>query len=154
MVYPTNLLRELKPLLNGSALGVLDPEGELQPVLKGDGIEFINLENMALEDFHGRLAIIGPFDSPAQMQPGLAQRIQKIAAAGTAVVWLQPPDPKAEITPSFYLAPGGKANIVVAKSDLVAHFSENPQSQLALVHFCKLALNPEPFLIPNLALQP
>lgn len=155
LVYPTNLLGELKSLFNGSILGVLDPYGVLTPVLKQDGIEFINLETTALEDFRGKLAIIGPFHSTTQMQAGLTQRLKKITAAGTAAVWLQPPPgPEAEITPSFYLLPGGKADMVIAQSDLVAHFAENPQSQLNLVRFCKLALDPAPFLIPNLAHQP
>lgn len=155
MVYPTNLLGELKLLLNGGDLGVLDPNNELMPVLKQNGVEFINLTEMALEDFHGKLALIGPFNSRAQMRDGLAQTIRNITGTGTAVVWLQPPPgPEAKLMPSFYQVPGKKVAVVVVQPDLITHFSKNPQSQLNLVRFCKLAMNPEPFLIPNLALQP
>jgi hypothetical protein len=155
MVYPTNLLGELKPLFAKDTLGVLDPNGELMPALKQNGVEFIDLEEKTLEDFRGKLAVIGPFHSRAQMRDGLAQSIRKIAAAGTAVVWLQPPPgPNAELMPSFYIVPGSKAAVVVAQPDLTAHFSDSPQSQLNLVRFCKLALDPKPFLIPNLAIQP
>ena len=154
MVYPTNLLGELKTLFKDADLGVLDPDGELKPVLKQNGVPFLSLEETVLEDFHGKLAVIGPFRSSVQMRDGLAQSIRKIAAAGVPVVWLQPPVFTGEIMPSFYVAAGNKAAVVVAQPDLTAHFSESPQSQLNLVRFCKLALNPEPFLIPNLAYQP
>jgi len=153
-VYPTNLLGELKSLLKIDEFGVLDPNNELKPVLQQDGVPYLNLEEKVLEDFRGRLAIIGPFHSPAQMREGLAKSLQKIAAAGVAVVWLQPPGSPEEIMPSFYVVPGTKAAVVIAQADLTAHFAESPQSQLNLVRFCRLALNPEPFLIPYLAYQP
>jgi len=155
LVYPTNLLGELKSLFKDAELGVLDPGGELKPVLKQNGVEFLNLEETALENFHGKLAVIGPFHSSLQMPEALAQTIQKLSASGVAVVRLQPPRGlKAELMPSFYLAPGNKAAVVVVQPDLIAHFSDSPQSQLNLVHFCKLALHPESFPIPNPAHQP
>jgi hypothetical protein len=155
MVYPTNLLGELKSLCRGDDLGLLDPNDELKPMFKQNGVEFLNLGETALEDFHGKLAVIGPFHSSSQMREGLAHSLRKIAAAGVAVVWLPPPpDPQAEITPSFYIVPVGKGAIVIVQPELVADFSKNPGSQLNLVHCCKLALNPEPFSISQLAQSP
>ena len=155
LVYPTNLLAELKTLVGEENLGVLDPNNELKPLFKQNHVEFSDLGETALEDYQGKLAIIGPFSTKAQMREGLAQTIQKIARKGVAVVWLQPPPgPKDQIKPSFYIVPEGKGSIVVVQADLVARLPENPKSQLNLVYFCKLALNPAPFFLPDLKTQP
>jgi len=155
LVYPTNLLAELKTLVGEENLGVLDPNDELKPLLKQNHVEFSDLGETALEDFQGKLAIIGPFSTKAQMREGLAQAVQKIARKGAAVVWLQPPPgPKDPIKPSFYIVPEGKGSIVVVQADLVARLPENPNSQLNLVYFCKLALNPAPLSLPDLKTQP
>ena len=47
-----------------------------------------------------------------------------------------------KIKPSFYVVSEGKGAVVVVQADLVRDFSENPKSQLNLIYFCKLALNP------------
>jgi len=155
LVYPTNLLSELKPLLGEENLGVLDLNNELKPVLKQNHVEFLDLGEAALKDFQGKLAIIGPFSTKAQMREGLAQTIQKIARKGVAVIWIQPPPgPTDQIKPSFYIVPEGKGLIMVVHADLVAKLPENPNSQLNLVCFSKLALNPEPFPLPDLTKQP
>jgi len=155
LVYPTNLLAELKPLLGEDTLGVLDPNNALKPLLKQNKVEFSDLGEAALEDFQGKLAIIGPFSTKAQMREGLAPTIQKIARKGVAVVWIQPPPgPKDPIKPSFYIVPAGKGSVVVVQADLVARRPENPKSQLNLVYFCKLALNPTPLSLPDLKIQP
>jgi hypothetical protein len=155
LVYPTNLLAELKILVGEENFGVLDPNNELKPLLKQNHVEFSDLGETALEDFQGKLAIIGPFSTNTQMREGLAQTIQKIARKGAAIVWLQPPPgPKDQIKPSFYIVPEGKGSVVVVQADLVARLPENPKSQLNLVYFCKLALNPMPFFLPDLKTQP
>jgi len=155
LVYPTNLLSELKPLLGEENLGVLDPNDELKPLLKRNHVEFSDLGEASLEDFQGKLAIIGPFSTKAQMREGLAQAIQKIARKGAAVLWIQPPSgSKDQIKPSFYIVPEGKGSVVVVQADLLAKLPENPKSQLNLVYFCKLALNPMPFSLPDLKTQP
>ena len=155
LVYPTNLLGELKLLLGEDNLGVLDPNDELKPLFKQNHVEFSDLGEAALEDFQGKLAIIGPFQTKAQMREGLAPAIQKIARKGVAVVWIQPPPgPKDQIKPSFYIVPEGKGPVVVVQADLVANLPENPKSQLNFVYFCKLALNPAPFFLPDFKTQP
>ena len=155
LVYPANLLKELKPLLGEDTPGVLDPNNELKPLLKSSRVKFLDLAETPLEGFQGKLAIIGPFQSKNQMREGLAQSIQRIARKGTAVVWIQPPpEPKDKIEPTFYVVPIGKGSVVVVQSDLVASLPEDPRSQLNLVYFSKLALNPEPFPLPGLKMQP
>jgi hypothetical protein len=154
-VYPTNLLGEIKSLPGNDILGVLDLNNELKPLLRQNGMPFVDLAETALEDFHGRLAIIGPFSAKAQMRDGLAQAIQKIARQGAAVVWIQPPpEPKDQLKPSFYIVPEGKGLVVVVQADLVANPADRPQAQLNLVCFCRLALNPVPFSLPDLKPQP
>jgi hypothetical protein len=155
LVYPTNLLAELKTLVGEENLGVLDPNDELKPLLKQNRVEFSDLGEAALEDFQGKLAIIWPFSTKAQMREGLAETVHKIARKGAAVVWLQPPPgPKDQIKPSFYIVPEGKGSVVVVQADMVARLTENPKSQLNLVYFCKLALNPAPLSLPDLKTQP
>jgi hypothetical protein len=149
--YPANLLGELKSLMGDAEPGVLDPNNELKPLLKQNHLEFVDLGEAVLDDFEGRLAIVGPFSSRAQMREGLAQAIQTIARKGTAVIWLQPPPgPRDELKPSFYTIPEGKGRVLVAQSELVEHPAENPKSQLNLIYFCKLALSPTIPTLPRL----
>lgn len=155
LVYPTNLFHELTSLLGENTFGVLDPNDELKPLLKQAGVQFLDLGELPLEDFAGKLAVIGPFRSKDQVRQGLAQAIHRIARKGVAVVWLQPPpSPKADIKPSFYFVPEGRVAVVVVRPALVAGLSENPKSQLNLIYFCKLALNPTPWQLPDLPNHP
>src|ERR1039458_8627212 len=48
LVYPTNLLSELKPLLGDANFGVLDPNNELKPLLKTAKVDFIDLGETVL----------------------------------------------------------------------------------------------------------
>lgn len=153
-VYPTNLLEELKPLAENRALGVLDPQNELKPLLKNAKVDFVDLGNSELEHFLGKLAIIGPFASKAQIPDGLARRIKLLAQKGAAVVWLLPPDSSETLKPSFYLVPEGLGVVVVAQSALVPDLPVNPESQLHLLNFCELALQPQFLTLPDLASQP
>lgn len=155
VVYPTNLLGELKQLSGDQSLGVLDPDSVLSPVLRQNGVPFLNLGDRVLEDFTGKLVIIAPFRSCVPIRDGLAQTVQRLARKGIAVVWVQPPAESGDdITPSFYLVSAGKAGVVVAQAELVADFADNPRAQLNLLHFCKLALRPEPLSLPGLSAQP
>jgi hypothetical protein len=155
LVYPTNLLAELKPLAGDEALGIFDPQNQLKPLLKNLKIDFANLENSDLENFPGSLAIIGPFQSKAQMRDGLANQIQALAKKGAAIVWLQPPRARAEkLPPSFYSVLENTNAVVVVQPDLVPDLPDNPQSQLNLIFFCKLALHPQPPALPDLSPPP
>jgi hypothetical protein len=154
LVYPTNLLAELKPMAGDEGLGVFDPQNQLKPLLKNLGLSFTDLENPGLEHFAGRLAIVGPFDSMAQMRPGLAEQMKTLAKRDVAVVWLLPPEKRDKPVPSFYSHLENTHAAVVVQADQVSRLSENPQAQLNLIYFCKLALKPAPFALPDFSLQP
>ncbi len=154
LVYPTNLLEELQPLAGGKAIGVFDPQNELKPLLRSLRIDFEDLGNLELENFSGRLAIIGPFQSNTQIDADLAKEIELLAKKGTAVVWIQPPGKNGRLKPSYYAVPEKQVAVMIVQPDLVSDLPGKPQSQLNLIYFCKLALNPQPPTLPDLASQP
>jgi hypothetical protein len=159
-VYPTNLLAELQPLAGEKAIGVFDPQNQLKPLLKNLQIEFEDLENIGVTNFSGKLAIIGSFQSKSKMPDDFSKQIELLAKKNTAIVWIQPNglaranSRPAKLLPSFYSVPEKQITVVVTQPDLVSDFSENPQSQLNLIYFCKLALNPQPPVLPDLSAQP
>ena len=148
-VYPTNLLRDLGTLAGKHPLAVLDPGARLKPLLAALGIGFLDLENPGLENFDGRLAIIGPFETRARMPEGIARRVKALAEKGAGVVWIQPPKTGTEPSPSFYPVPVGNGAVVVAQSGLTASLDADPRSQINLVALARLALDPQPFSLPN-----
>lgn len=157
LVYPTNLLTELKPLLGDdeTALGVLDPSAKLKPELKNAGIHFVDLEETRLEEFGGKLALIGPVSKSDQEWNGLSARVRKVSAKGIGVVWLQTlPRKRGQLWPSFFSIAHGTNAVVIVQPALTENLSENPQSQLNLVHFCKLALHPQTPAVPDLSATP
>jgi hypothetical protein len=152
LVYPPDLLKDLKPLVGEEPLGVFDPQNQLKPLLKTAGVECQDLEDTGLEDYQGKLAIIGPFQSKALIPEEAGNKIKKLAAKGVALVWMQPPPEKRqELKPSFYTVPEGKGAVVVVQAALIAKLPENPQAQLNLVHFARLALRPESPRLPALS---
>jgi len=56
--------------------------------------------------------------------------------------------------PSFYLVLQSTNAVVIVQPELVADLPNNPQSQLNLIYFCKLALQPQPVALPNVSPQP
>lgn len=155
LVYPPDLLQGLKPLTGDEPLGVFDPENRLKALLKPLGVEFLDLEETSVAGFRGKLALIGPFGSKAQMREALPVQIKTLATKGTGVVWMLPrPEPREELKPSFYTVLEGKGAVVVVQPGLVANLPESPQAQLNLLHFARLALHPEPPRLPYLSLSP
>ena len=153
LVYPTNLLAELKLLVDEGEknLGVLDPKNQLKPALKSSPVNFVDLAEIGLDDFSGKLAMVGPCGPDDPEWNGLANRISKLAQKGTPVVWIQSSPKKWDkIRPSFYIVPQSRAVVVVVQPELTADLPDNPQSQLNLIYFCKLELNPQPPLLPGL----
>ena len=155
LAYPPDLLKDLNPLLGAQPLGVFDPLNQLKPLLKAAAVECQDLEDTGLENCHGPLAVIGPFQTTQQMRESLERRsVKALAQKGVAVVWLQPPPEKIEQPrPTYYTVPQGTATVVVVQAELVANLAESPQAQLNLIRFARLALRPEPLGLPNLTLK-
>jgi hypothetical protein len=157
LVYPTNLLLALQPFLSETNFGVFDPGERLKPLLKAQGIKFADLAQTGLDDFSGQLAVIGPFQSRVQVPDGLAEQILALAKKNVAVLWIQPDEAArgdarpTKISPSFYCVQKKQTAVVVVQPELVDDLAENPQSQLNLIYFCELALNPQPPVLPGLS---
>jgi hypothetical protein len=157
MVYPTNLLEELKPLLgeHETALGVLDPTSMLNAALKNTGLHFVDLEETRLEEFDGKLALIGPCSPSDPEWNGLSGRVRKLSRRGIGVVWFQAmPRKRNELWPSFFAVPHDRTGVVIAQPALAKNVSEDPQSQLNLIYFCKLALHVQTPVVPDLSPTP
>jgi hypothetical protein len=155
LVYPRDLLKELLTLAGSQPIGVLDPLNRLKPLLKEVKVDVTDLETRGTTSFSGHLVFAGPFESKAQMREGLANQLKFLAEKGTGVVWIQPPrDKNDEPKPSFYTVPAGRVGVVVVQHEAVANFSNNPQAQLNLLHFARLALRPQPPALPYLTAQP
>jgi hypothetical protein len=154
LVYPTNLFKRLPPF-DKNDFGVFDPGNCLKPLLKAGGIPYLDLGEAELDHFSGRLAIIGPFESKAQMSEGLSGRISTMAEKNVAVVWLQPPPSENDrLNPSFYSVQKSQTAVLVAQADLVSRLAENPRSQLNLISLCQQALYPRPAALSDLTPQP
>jgi hypothetical protein len=157
LVCPTNLFQALQPFVGETNFGVLDPGNRLKPLLKAQGVRFVDLGETELDDFSGQLAVVGPFQSRAQVPDGLANQIEAIAKKNVAVVWIQPSElargdaRPTRLSPSFYCVQKSQTVVVVVQPDLVSDLAENPQSQLNLIYFCRVALNPQPSVLPGLS---
>jgi hypothetical protein len=150
LVYPTNLLAQLRTLAGGEPLGVFDPGNELKPLLRTQSVEFQDLVEDGTDKFHGKLAVFGPFASKQQMRENLADDIRALAKRGVAVVWLQPHSkPHAPLKPSFYTVRANAAAVVVAQAGMVLRLADNPEAQLNLIRLAELALRPEPLDLPE-----
>jgi hypothetical protein len=151
VAYPTNLLQDLKPLATPEPLGLWDPLNQLKPLLKTSAVAFQDLEEAGCENYAGKLAIIGPFQSSAQMPAAMTDRAKALAQRGVAVLWIQPPtELRAGLKPSFYTVPAGKGAVVVAQAEVVSDLPHSPQAQLNLIQLAWLATHPEPPRLPSL----
>jgi hypothetical protein len=150
MVYPPGLLKELAALAGEKGLGVLDPGDRLKPLLREVNVEFADLERTGLQDFSGRLAILGPFASNAEMGTGLSQSVSVHSKEGLATVWIQAPTANlADLRPSFYPVHVGEGAVVISQAGLVAGLATNPIAQLNLVGLARAAIRPEPLELPQ-----
>ena len=157
LVYPTNLLKELNQMMdeNEDNLGVLDPQNRIKPALKQSAIHFVDLADTGMDAFHGRLALVGPCGPDDPEWRGLTDRVAKVAQKGTPVVWIQSPPPKRDkIWPSYFIVPENTNAVVMIHPELVSDLPGNPQSQLNLIYFCKLALQPVFLRLPTLTTEP
>jgi hypothetical protein len=150
MVYPTNLLGALWPLANKMPLGVFDPQNQIKPLLTSSGLVFQDLEEQGIDNFSGRLAIIGPISADAPGPEELADEITNLARAGAAVVWI-----KAEaacgpvLEPALYNLRVGQGAISVVRFRALLNLTTNPLAQLNFVRAAQLAIKPDLLSLNN-----
>jgi hypothetical protein len=155
LVYPTNLLSALRPLAGGKPLGLFDPDNRLGPLLNSAGVEFEDLGARELSSFPGSLAILGPFQSAAQMKTGFQERVKKLAGKGATVVWLQPPAPrKSGLRAPFYSVRVGSGTVMIVDAQLCSGLADNPVAQLNLIRLTELAIRPQCPGLPQSFIQP
>jgi len=153
LVYPDNLLKKLSALADDKPIGLLDPERQISPILMRQKVECKILENsLAVEEFQGRLVILGPFSSATQVTrdfPELTKRVTAKARARGAIVWFEPPLGKIEPSKPVHTVRVGAGAVVVAPGSTVADFADSPAAQLNLLHFAELALDPDSSRLPQ-----
>jgi hypothetical protein len=150
LVYPTNLLTQLKALAGDELLGLFDPADALKPLLRTQAVEFVDLVEAGTDKFRGKLAVFGPFETKAQMRSSLRADVRALAKRGVAVVWLLPPPEKHQpLTPSFYVVRETDGAAVVAAHGLVAQLAVRPEAQLHLLGLAREALHPTLLDLPE-----
>lgn len=155
LVYPKNLLAQLKAFVGDTPIGVFDPMNDLKPLLRAAAVEFQNLQEIGTDNFSGRLAVFGPFPGATLVGNELAGPIGRLARKGTGIVWLQPPpEPWSKLQPSFYSVPFGLNAVIIVQPELVQNLVAEPHSQLNLIQLCGLALQPESLQFSKLASHP
>jgi len=156
LIYPTNLLHALQAFVVETNFGVLDPDDKLRSLLDSQGVPFVDLAEAGWDKFAGKLVLIGPFQPAWQATNALTKKIQNVAKNGMAVVWLRT---AAQESPGMLpevlsVQIHSNAAIIVAQPDSIADLADNPQSQLNLIRFCEMALDPKRFGFPHFDDQP
>lgn len=151
--YPSGVLQRLRTVTGEGVLGVLEPDGQLKKLLKESKLEFEDLNDSTdLARFQGKLAIVGPFSSPAQMTEDITRTVSERARKGLALVWIQPPNAHLPLlAPSAYMVKMEGGVVVVAQAATAANLSESPLAQLNLVRFAGWALAPDSLQLPQIS---
>ena len=151
LVYPPDLLKELKTFLGDTPAGVFDPQNELKPLLKAVAIESEDVERSEIEHYEGKLLIVGPFAAREQLPPRLGVRLKSMRAKGVAVVWIQPPQRSTPPTdPSYFVAASESGpGIVVAQARAIADLKNSPAAQLTLLKMVARAMDAKAPEIPT-----
>jgi hypothetical protein len=126
-------------------------------LLKNLHVSFVDLGNTVLENFRGKLAVIGPFGSNS-VEPSISTpQIKRLSNNGVGVVWVQPMAQNLHSgeempRPSFYSVAANQVTTVVVQPQLIANLPGNPRAQLNLIYFCKIALRANPPALPEVSL--
>ena len=129
LAYPPDLLKRLTTLAGDQPLGVFDPDNHLRFLLKKLHIEFADFETQLATC---KLGILWPTDR--KLPESVTTRVQK----GMAAVWVR--NQKAA---AGYVTHQGAGTLVVMRADSVQHLESAPESQLNLLRFAELAVNPD-----------
>jgi len=148
-VFPGHPLGGLKPLLEGSAVGVVDPANRIAPVLREAGVDVEILATDDLAGFEGRLLICGSTGDKASDPVPSAADLRRLARKGMAVVWLVAPESGKPLKPSFERMPEGDGTMMIANPSLVEELATSPQAQNNLLELANQAMRPVPSARPD-----
>ncbi len=140
-VYPTNLLNQFSGLAGEKPPGILDPHGQLTPLLRALRVEFDDLtQGERIKTWRGPLAILGPFDVKQTPPREMTKRAHELARRGVNVLLLPANYKRADSV--VIIHPVGGARVVKASSDLVAGLATQPLAQEKLIELARLAVTP------------
>jgi len=146
--FPSELLKPLEALAGGKPIGLLDPDGRFKATLGPIPLhELKDAEDVTSTETG--LILIAPMT--AALRPaGLTEALKRKAAAGCAVVWIQPEALRQLATlPDAYVVNEGTGRIVVATATTVADLAESPGAQLNLVRLAELAVGKKQLELPH-----
>lgn len=135
IVYPIDLLKRLKALAREQPLGVVDPDGQLKPLLKQASVDFADFE---VEPVDSKLAIVWSRAS------GLPESVTSRVKTGMAVVWI-----RSSAIPTTYAVRLGAGVVVITPASSVRGLPDSPVPQLNLIRDAELALEPEALRLPS-----
>jgi len=149
LVYPPDLLNELKSVAGTNLIGLFDPDQTIKTSLTASKIDCVDLERHSWEQFTGKLIIIGAFAQNKAVPEEFAGTIERQAKKGLSIVWIQPPRRLPKLEPSTYALRVGRGVVVVVENKAVADLGNNPVSQLNLIQLARLALAPDNLHLPD-----
>ena len=135
MVYPNDLLKQLKTLAGEPPLGVFDPEGRLKPLLKAAGVKIADFET---EPTDSKLAIV--WSEATALPDSVTARVK----TGMAALWIRPSP-----VPTTYTVRLGGGLVVVAPASSLQGLADSPLPQLNLIRDAELALEPDALRLPS-----
>ena len=123
LVYPPNLLTNLKTLAGESGFGVFDLQNEIKPALSNAAVNFVDLEIAEWKNFTGQFAIVGPFTNTM-----VTEQMEAFVRKGGAVIWIPlATNALGVLKPSFEVKSHGRGTLVVVHAaDLVANLTDHP----------------------------
>jgi hypothetical protein len=149
LVYPQDLLAQLKALTGNQPIGIYDPTGQLFQLVKQLQVDYVDLSETGWDRFTGRLVVIIGMMSHRSGNDAIGNRIRALAKRGVGVVWYQsapfdPLRPQAD----FFLVRVETGMVVVARNELAHGLEEKPESQVTLLHLARLATQTETLNLP------
>ena len=135
VVYPNNLLKKLNALAGEQPLGVYDPDGQLNPLLKQAAI---NIADFETEPTDLKLAIV--WSNATSLPDSIASHVK----TGMSAVWI-----RSSTIPTTYAAHLGIGVVVVVPASTVGGLADSPTAQLNLIRDAELALEPDALRLPS-----
>jgi len=132
--YPRALLKRLGTLAGDLPLGVFDPDGRLEPLLKQAGVLFADFE---IEPTDSRLTIV--WSNGRTLPESVKSRVSK----GMSAVWIR----SSTVATSYAVRVG--TGVVVVTPEIALHgLADSPLPQLTLLRDAELALQPNALRLP------